>query len=97
MGKVVNLRNKTPDENHISLSKEEEEKIIEKQYEDYYAEEEDPNPANIGNCCRCSLPISEFEALWVCNRTNKGDSHIEGDSMIFCEYCLLEFIKHKDE
>ena len=90
MSKFVDLFNENLEENHISLSKEEE-KIIEKQYEDYYAEEEDPNPAHVGNCCRCGLPISEFEPLWQITKVS-GYGHIKDDSLVFCEECLIEFV-----
>lgn len=93
--KIVNLFNEKPNkENHISLTREQEEEKINRQYEEYYAEPDEPDEycVKVGDCCKCGLPIMEYEPLWQVNRISGYGSRIEDDSMVICEECLLEFI-----
>lgn len=91
MAKIYNLFNET---DRQKLPMEQEEEIITKMYEEYYAEPEEPDEycEVIGHCCKCGLPIKEYEAMWQINKVNKFGSLVEEDSMVVCEYCLTRFI-----
>ncbi len=95
MGKVISLFNeKSNEENHISLTREQEEEKIAQAYQECYSEPDEPDEydVKVGDCCKCGLPIMEYEPLWQVNRMSGYGSSIEDDSMVICEGCLLKLI-----
>lgn len=90
MAKIYNL---FAEKNHTSLTREQEE--IERQYQEYYAEPDEPDEycLKVGDCSKCGLPIMDYEPLWQINRVSGYRSRMESDSIRCCDHCLLEFIK----
>lgn len=100
--KIINLLKQNPNKisnvskYHVLTARQLEEEKLDQLYQEYYSEPDEPDEPDeyAGNCCKCGMPIMDYEPLWQINQMS-GCSHFEGDSMVFCENCLLEFIKKK--